>query len=164
MVKAFLLDLDGTLIDTHDLHFKSFKPLLLNRGLNVKPKIKNYFGMVAEEILSKIYPQLSDDEINSILIEKRKLFIKQVNLVTKQSCADELLIKLKGEGLLALASCSHNTEVNAVIKQLSWVDYFNLVISCYDVKNPKPAPDIILEAVKRLRVSAVDSVYIGDSI
>jgi len=164
MVKAFLFDLDGTLISSTDLHYKSFKPVLIKHKLEAKPLMKKYFGMIAEDIIKKVYPELSDKTVNEIVNDKRDLFMKQLELINKQPCSDQLLSKLSSKGVLALASCSHNTEIKGILNQLSWTDHFKLIVSCYDVKKAKPAPDLLLEAIKRLGVKASDCIYIGDSI
>ena len=40
---------------------------------------------------------------------------------------------------------------------------FDLVISCLDVKHPKPAPDALFKILEHFGVSAQEAVYIGDS-
>ncbi len=162
MVKAVILDLDGTLINSHPAHVKSFKEMLKKHKLKVnKLDFSKYFGLIAEDILKKIFPTLTKKKITMIARTKKELFIKEINLITKQPCADKLISQLKNKKT-AIATSASREEMMAVIKKFNWD--FNAKITSYEVEKPKPSPDILIEAIKQLGVNIEESLFIGDSI
>lgn len=165
MVKAFILDLDGTLINSTSLYVASFKPVLTKYKLEVNPELlKKYFGMIAEDIISKAFPELSSEMVKTVVSEKRRLFLDNISLIKKHKCADEFLKKINSKGVVALFSSSHKNEIKAIINHLGWNDYFSLLLDGYDIPAPKPAPDGLIKAMKLLGVNESDSVYVGDTI
>ncbi len=165
MVKAFILDFDGTLIDSHEVHVKSFTGPLHSRGLfTTQRDLKKFFGLQEEEILTKLFPDISKKVLNEIMKEKRMEFIKNVNIVKKKECADELLKTLNSKGVVALATNCHESEVLAVINYFNWSHYFKEVVSSYEVSRPKPALDILLFVIKILKVKQEECVFIGDTV
>ncbi len=162
MVKAVILDLDGTLINSHPAHVKSFNKMLELHGLVINNiDFSKYFGLIAEDILKRLFPSLSDEEVSALARTKRRLFIKDIDLVTKQPCVDEFIKSLKGLKT-AIATSASREEMEAVITKFGWS--FDYLLTSYEVSNPKPAPDIIIRAAKELRVKLSDCVFIGDSI
>ncbi len=162
MVKAVILDLDGTLINSHPAHVKSFNKMLELHGLMVnKIDFSKYFGLIAEDILKKLFPTLSEDKISILARTKRRLFINDIDLVTKQPCVDKFIKSLKGLRT-AIATSASREEMEAVINKFGW--NFNCLLTSYEVNHPKPAPDILIKAAEELRVKLRDCVFIGDSI
>lgn len=165
MVKAFILDLDGTLIDSHDAHVRAFKSTLNNKGYyTTSRELKKYFGLQEEDILKELFPSMPDEVLNGIMAEKRQKFIDGAPLVKLKKCALNLLKELNSKGCVALATGCHISEVNAVINELNLASYFKFILTSYDVQRPKPAPDILLALVRMLGVKKSDCVYIGDTV
>lgn len=166
-MKAVLFDLDGTLIDSFDAHILSYKKALEKFDLPVKEDaIRKDFGLIAEDILRKEYPDLSEEKVRGIVGLKRKFFVG--------SCLSEIklfpgvfnvLSKLKSEGfLLALCTSSSKKEALEILDYFQIADFFRVVVGGDEIENPKPAPDILLKACERLSVSTKDSVFVGDSV
>ncbi len=165
MVKAFIFDLDGTLIDSHKAHVNAFKKVLHKHDLyTTRNELKKYFGMQEEDILKKLFPKISSKVLDQIMFEKRKEFIKNIHLVEKKPCADKVLKMSNKKGPVALATCCHLSEVSEIIKQFNWGNYFKTIVTSYEVPRPKPAPDILLRTIKILNAKKQDAVFIGDTI
>lgn len=166
MVKALILDLDGTLVDSHKAHIKSYKEVFNKKALSDFDvnKLKSLFGKVAEDIISDLFPGLSDEEVDELVLGKRKAFLKALGKVVKVPCVDKFLKKAFDDYLLAVATSSSNLEMNALVDRFGWRDYFKVLMSGYDVPKPKPAPDLLLAVIKELGVNKDDCVFIGDSI
>nr|MBD3312184.1 HAD-IA family hydrolase [archaeon] len=166
MVKALILDLDGTLVDSHKAHIKSYKEVFNKKALNefdVK-KLKSLFGKVAEDIISELFPSLSEKEVDELVLGKREAFLKAIDKVVKVPCVDKFLRRAFNDYSLAVATSSSNLEMNALVDRFGWSDYFKVLMSGYDVSRPKPAPDLLLMVIKELGLKKDDCVFIGDSI
>ncbi len=76
----------------------------------------------------------------------------------------DLLAALRKQPIkIALASSSSHKDINHVLQHLGLTDYFDTVVSGYDVKHGKPSPDIFLEAASRIKIAPAYSVVIEDA-
>lgn len=64
----------------------------------------------------------------------------------------------------ALASSSHRRVIDAALAATGLTDVFRAVVSSDDVARGKPAPDVFLEAARRLEVDPADSLVVEDSL
>jgi beta-phosphoglucomutase-like phosphatase (HAD superfamily) len=169
MVKALILDLDGTLIDSHKAHIKSYQSVFESRGLIIdRSELEKHFGKVAEDIIKSLFPKLTKQVIKLIIAEKQVNFLNHLSLLKPLACANKLLSFANRKYSLAIATSMSRVEMLAVIKQLGWSDYFKALVSSYDVKNPKPAPDILFEVINQLSsnndLMVSDCLFVGDSV
>jgi len=165
MVKALILDLDGTLVNSREAHIKSYQMVFKKKGLNPKySDLKKNFGKVAEDIILGALPQLTAREVKEIVLEKREIFLNIMDEVIKEPCVDHFLKKASEDYALAIATSASRIEMKELIEKFGWTDYFKLMLTSYDVPEPKPAPDLLLAIAKQLGVKVSDCLFIGDSI
>jgi len=165
MVKALILDLDGTLVDSREAHIKSYQMVFKKRGLNPKySDLKKNFGKVAEDIILGALPQLTAREVKEIVLEKREIFLNIMDEVIKEPCVERFLERASEDYALAIATSASRIEMKELLDKFGWTDYFKLMLTSYDVPEPKPAPDLLLAIAKQLRVKVSDCLFIGDSI
>lgn len=74
------------------------------------------------------------------------------------------------EVLSSLASCyplaiatNRGSSMSSILEHFGLRDFFRTVVTSRDVKNPKPAPDMLQEAARRLQRDARQLLFIGDS-
>jgi HAD superfamily hydrolase (TIGR01509 family) len=78
--------------------------------------------------------------------------------------AVEAVRRLAGDGYrLAVASSSNRELIDAVLRRLELESVFEVTVSSEEVARGKPAPDVYLEAARRLGVDATRCVAIEDS-
>jgi HAD superfamily hydrolase (TIGR01509 family) len=63
---------------------------------------------------------------------------------------------------LAVATNRSNT-IGPVLESFGLKEYFDLVISSLDVKNPKPHPESIFKILEFFQLNPRDALYVGDS-
>jgi HAD superfamily hydrolase (TIGR01509 family) len=164
-LKALILDLDGTLIDSHVAHTKSYVNALKGRDLVIdKTKIINLFGMTAENILKTLFPKLTKRDIDQIVNDKRERYLKLIKLIKAQPCADKFIKSMSNKFILAIASSSSMIEIKRLLDQFGWTNHFKLLMSSYDVPKPKPAPDLLIAVAKELDLKISDCLFVGDSL
>lgn len=77
--------------------------------------------------------------------------------------ADRVLEELGGRWPLALASSANRVVIDAVLERARWADRFAVTVSAEEVARGKPAPDVYLEAVRRLAEAPGRCAAIEDS-
>jgi HAD superfamily hydrolase (TIGR01509 family) len=78
--------------------------------------------------------------------------------------AQMVLRRLKAKGFkLGIITTKYREPVMEVLSRFGISELFDVVVTGYEVIKHKPAPDIVLEAAKRLRVDSRQCVVVGDS-
>jgi len=165
-IKAFLFDLDGTLIDSKEGIIETLTNFLNFKGNNVKKEqIRKLFGTPIEVIFRTMVPGIEEDEVWNYVKEVREVYAKNHLQITKAFPEVKGLLKaLQDKGYrLGVASTKLKKFVVEALEHFEMLSFFEEVISGYEVENHKPAPDILLEITKRMNVSPSESVYIGDA-
>lgn len=161
MIKGLILDMDGTLLDSRQMHLKAWKTLL-NRYQIKKSEsdILAHFGKTTEEIAKNLFPLEYD--IRKIGAEKDKIFITLIPQIDIFHGVPELLNKLNQQKyLICIASSNPKKTIQTIISNFKLkVDAF---VSIEDILHGKPAPDMIIVAASKLGLSIADCIAVGDS-
>ncbi len=165
-ITTILFDLDGTLVDSQEGIIKTQYELMQQKGYNIEMNtIRKLFGKPLEVCLATFAPEKSEDEIWDLVKEFREMYAKNhLQIIQLLPNAKEILEELKKKGYsLGIASTKLKKFIMEAINHFEIADYFEVVVSGYEVENHKPAPDLILETAKQMKVDPKDCVYIGDS-
>jgi HAD superfamily hydrolase (TIGR01509 family) len=169
MIKAFIFDMDGVIIDSEPVHLMIEQKLCKEYGVNLtEEEHSTYIGTNSYymwDCIKKIHnlPQSIEELVeinraayfNHLKSDKNLAPIEQV---------DKLIMDLHERGIkLALASSSPMNVIEAVVDAFKLRDYFHIMISGDEVENSKPEPDIFLCAADRLSVTPEECVVIEDS-
>ena len=161
--KLFIFDLDGTLINAYPAIIESMNFTLrrMNHPEAEPERIIRAVGMGNDGLMKKFF---SDQEVP----EARQIYREhhRVNLAGKISLlpgALALLRNLKAKGkLLAVASNRPAETASLLLKILEIEVYFDRVLTGEEVRQPKPAPDILIALLDYFQVSREEAVYVGD--
>ncbi|WP_075619847.1 pyrophosphatase PpaX [Paenisporosarcina indica] len=162
-ITTLLFDFDGTLLDTNELIIQTFLSVLGKR----------YPGrFTREDALHFIGPSLKQtfDSIDETLTEELILEYRAFNMEMHDQMAvefdgvTETLRILKARGIkMAIVSTKRQDVIQQGLKLMGIEGIFEIVIALDDVTNPKPDPEPILLALKRLGSSKEESLMIGDN-
>ncbi len=163
MIKAVLFDLDGVLVDSIEAWFKLFNKTLKHfskKEMTMKEFLDKVWGGPIERDAQKFFGK-SVDDIKKFYFDNFNDFKKDLKLFPH---AKEILEKLRGRGLkVGLVTNTPKKQAYKLLGYLKLKKYFNTIVAGDEVENGKPAPDIILEACKRLEVKPKDAVIVGDT-
>jgi HAD superfamily hydrolase (TIGR01509 family) len=168
MTKAAILDIDGTLVDSVDLHARAWQEAFAKFGHDIPfHAIRKQIGKGGDQLLPVFLSKEEIEQIGKALEDYRAQLFKTKYLpqVKPFPKVRELLQRLKQNGKqIALASSAKNDEVD-IYKRIAHIeDLVEEQTSADDVERSKPHPDIFQAALERLKdVSPSEAVAVGDS-
>ena len=165
MVQAFIFDIDGTLVDTAQIHIDSWARAFKESGIDIPAdKIRLQLGRRASEIVQSLVLGISEDNITHIVERKRTIFREYYPLIKPFPMVKELFALLSKKGMkLALATSTTRYDAEFYVEILSIKGLLGAVITAEDIQNSKPHPEIFLKAAEQLGVEPRESVVVGDS-
>ena len=167
MPRAAIFDIDGTLVDSVDLHALSWHEAFAEFGHQVTfEQARSQIGKGGDQLLPMF---LSDAEVGSqgedIEAFRGELFkSKYLPMVRPFSAVPELLRRVRDAGLkVAAASSAKKEELEAYLELVGITGLVDVSTSSEDAEHSKPAPDIFQVALKKLGLDGGDAVAIGDT-
>lgn len=153
-IHALIFDCDGTLADTMPLHWQAWK-VIQGRHRFHFPEDRFYSlgGVPSREILTMLKAE-QRLEINPIAValEKEETYLAMAGQVEPVHAIVEIARAHEGRLPMAVASGGTRAVIQLVLEKLGIRHLFQAVVTSEDVQRQKPAPDIFLEAARRLGV------------
>jgi HAD superfamily hydrolase (TIGR01509 family) len=167
-LKAVIFDVDGTLVDSNDLHVEAWQEAFRKYGKDLDAqKIHQQIGKGGDQLMPEFCSKEELDRYGKELEKFRgDLFIDEyLHQVRPFPRVRELFERVKADGLLtALASSAKEDEVESHKKNLDISKLVDFATSADDVEKSKPSPDIFQAALEGLEGVAPDeAVIVGDS-
>jgi HAD superfamily hydrolase (TIGR01509 family) len=165
-LSAVIFDLDGVLLESEQVWSAAKRELTLEHGgVWSEAAEHDMLGMSSTEWSRYMRDQLR------VAIEASEISAAVVQLVAKRyreklpliDGADAAVRALAARFPLGLASSSDRQIIDLVFKLTGWAALFSVTVSSEEVAHGKPAPDVYLEAVRRLEVTAGSRAAIEDS-
>lgn len=163
-IKAVLFDLDGVLIDSYSGWFRLFNDALEHFGFEqiTERTFRKHWGQSTEEDVRIFMPGKTVDQVRTYF---QKHFPQYLSYLKLNPMAMRTLHALSELGLkLACVTNSHRKIVLEILDIYHLTEYFDVILTVDDVKNPKPAPDILLKACRLLGVELYQALFIGDTL
>ncbi|MCE4547727.1 MULTISPECIES: HAD family hydrolase [unclassified Caballeronia] len=167
MPRAAIFDIDGTLVDSVDLHALAWHEAFAHFGHDVSvDQARGQIGKGGDNLLPAF---LSDDQIQDhgkqLEAWRGKHFkANYLQMVRPFAAVPELLQKLSDQGLkLAVASSAKKDELELYLDIAGVTGHFKVTVSSEDVEQSKPAPDVFEVALQKLAVPPDAAIVIGDS-
>ncbi len=168
MTGAVLWDLDGTLLDSEEYHWLSWRDTMASLGHPItRDQFLATFGLRNDEILPRwLGSAAAREEIDRVSLQKETLYRKLLREggVGPLAGAAEWVRKLHRDGWLqAIASSAPRANVDVVLDVLGMASFFQAVVSAEDVTAGKPDPQVFLIAAARLGVPPARCIVVEDA-
>ena len=168
MIQAVIFDVDGTLVDSVDLHAEAWRVAFEKFGKTFPfQKIRRQIGKGSDQLLPVFLSKQELDQLGEDLDHYRGELFKKEYLPRVQGFAKvrELFQRLKSDGKqIVLASSAKADELDAYKKIARIDDLIESETSYDDADRSKPYPDIFQAALARLEdVAPENAVVIGDT-
>lgn len=168
--KAFLFDLDGTLVDTMPLHFAAYAEVFAERGLRLEQSVyMSLIGAPARQAIPRFLAacgeaNTTEQDVSLIHGQKKDSFDR---ILKKQAPirlpAADLLDRAQGRKRCALVSSGNRRGVEAIINRMGWDGRFEAVITGDDVIAGKPSPEPFESAARALGYYPADCLAFEDT-
>jgi HAD superfamily hydrolase (TIGR01509 family) len=166
-IRAVLFDLDGTLIDSEGNYSESDTELLARRGVVFTAEDKRrYIGTSVITMLEEMVRRHGLKDTPAQLVEeKNEIYMaiaeKKTRLFPEMKRFWDLLA---GRGMpVAIASGSSTKVIHRLLELVGLAGQVQVVVSADQVARGKPAPDVFVEAARRLGVPAHECAVVEDS-
>jgi HAD superfamily hydrolase (TIGR01509 family) len=166
VIEAVAFDLDGVLIDSEEVWGEVRREYVLERGGRWhEGALRAMMGMSSiewsrymhEDLEVEESPERISDEVAGRVARRYR---ERLPLIPG---AREAVERLAARWPLALASSANRELIDLVLDVARLRARFRVTVSSEEVANGKPAPDVYLEAARRLPVSPRDCAAIEDS-
>ena len=165
--KAFLFDLNGTVIDDMQFHIQSWYEILNSLGATIsyeETKLQCYGKN--EELLERVFPgRFTAEEISAMIIDKETRYQENFRPFLKLiDGLDEFLEQAYQSKIkMAIGSAAIPFNIDYILNGLQLHKYFPAVVSAYDVVESKPHPETFLQCAEKLNVAPEDCIVFEDS-
>lgn len=167
-IKGIIFDLDGVLVDTRELHYKSLNEALIYAGRDPiawEEHLRIYDGRPTKtklDILS-VRSGLPKELHKTIWEAKQKSTVRLIDEMGYDENMRHILSELKGMYRLAVASNSIRETVKMMLLRRGLLEYFDFFVSNEDVKHPKPHPEVYLKCINEWGFLPKEVMIIEDS-
>jgi HAD superfamily hydrolase (TIGR01509 family) len=166
LIEAVVFDLDGVLLQSEEVWDAVRERYVRERGgRNDAEEQRALIGMSAPEWSRYLHDEAGvpdePDAINRAVVERMlEAYRRELPLI---SGAQEAVRRVATAFPLALASSSNREVFEAVLELAHLRDCFGATVSSEEVAHGKPAPDVYLEAARRLGFAAENCAAVEDS-
>jgi len=168
MARAVIFDVDGTLVDSVDLHARAWQDAFREYGREAPfEDVRYQIGKGGDQLMPVFLP-VDDLRLFGAEMQKRRTRIyreRYIGQVRAFPCVRSLLERIKRDGkLIALASSADAEDFQHNLELLGIGDLIDGATSSGDAARSKPFPDIFEAALSKLDgVRAGDAVAVGDT-
>ena len=171
MIKGFLFDLDGVIVDTAVFHFQAWRRLAQKLGGDfTEEQNEQLKGVSRVDSLKKIIEwtgaTVSEEKFQRLMVEKNEWYLELVQGLGPQDALPGALNFLQtayDQGIkIALGSASKNAPM--ILEKLGITPLFTAIIDGNNVVNGKPHPEVFLKGAVALGLKPSECVVFEDSI
>jgi HAD superfamily hydrolase (TIGR01509 family) len=164
-IRCVIYDCDGVLFDSLEANTKLYNDLcaLVGRVPLREEELQYVHTHTVYEAIHFIFGKEND-------LEKKALeSLKQVDLrnyliyLKMEPHLFQTLEKLKEKGILRVINTNRTTSMKYIMEKYDLWQYFEMVVTALDVKNPKPNPESIEKIIEAFKLKKEEIVFVGDS-
>lgn len=154
MIKGLIFDCDGTLADTMPIHWRAWSTVTAKHKLHFPEERFYAMGGVPSRDILKLLREEQGLDLDPLAVahEKEDEYLRLMHECGPVHEVVEIARAHYGKIPMAVASGGIQPIICSVLEQLGIRQLFNAVVTSEMVQKQKPAPDIFLEAARRIGV------------
>lgn len=172
MIKAFIFDLDGVIVDTAHFHYQAWRRLANEKlGFDISEEFNESLkGVSRTESLDRILAHgnvtIDENTKTHYATLKNEWYLELINQMTPAdvlSGVEEFLVKSREQGLkIALGSVSKNAK--PILEKVGILHLFDAIIDGTHISKGKPDPEVFLKGAAALGVHPTECVVFEDAV
>lgn len=165
---AIIFDLDGTLVDSMPAHFVAWCDALSQFKVPKYIFPEDVFYSMGGRPTTDIVAELNGEfglrlDPHEVALAKREAFLSNLSKIVIIEDVVNYARAMRGKLPMAIATGGTRIVAEKTLQAVELNDLFDEVITANDVASGKPAPDIFLEAAKRLEVDPTKCLVFEDA-
>ena len=164
---ALIFDMDGTLVDSGQLHEYAWSEMLNKYGIPIdRPLMRSLAGVPTKgtiEILLEKFNLTASATLDEMNDFKENLVHEAMHKFVKPTALIDVAKKYHGKKPMAIGTGAYTQEAKTILKLCGLDQYISAVVGADQVQNPKPAPDTFLRCAELLGVDPTKCVVFEDS-
>mgnify|MGYP003541764777 FL=1 len=164
-VRGLIFDCDGTLADTLPLHYAAWEETFATLGLHCSLEfLLRHNGKPTDVIVALYNAEFSRQiDIHQFTVDKERRTYARLGRARPLESVATLARCYHGRLPMAVVSGSNRANVERTLEAIGLRELFPVVLTADDGFLPKPAPDLFLEAARRLGVDPRDCQVFEDA-
>jgi len=167
-ISSVIFDLDGTLVDSEPNYRLSDERFLIDRGIELPENVwESFVGIGSERMIERVQEEHGlQGDLQELLARKDAYYHEIARTGTELFPGTIPLLNGLAERDMpvAVATGSSSATMALILEVTGLEDYISLAVSSDEVPRSKPAPDVFLEAARRLGVPAQECLVLEDSL
>ncbi len=165
--RAFIFDMDGTLVDNMRFHTEAWRTLIEENGYEFEERrfLVETAGQTNREIIPGVFGAMSNERLSELALRKEELYREAYlphrkpveGLVEFLDAARDLGIKM------AVSTAASPANMAFILDGLELRKYFGAITTAADVKRGKPDPEIFLISAANVGVEPQNSMVFEDA-
>jgi beta-phosphoglucomutase-like phosphatase (HAD superfamily) len=163
---ALIFDCDGTLVDSAPAHLRSLRQALKPLGLTVPAEwYQPRHGLGPDPLIDEYEAAFNPPPIDRAALFARNNLAYQaaIPMIEEITLVADIARAWHGRVPMAVASNGVLENVEATLINAGLRSLFDYIVTADDVKHGKPAPDVYLEAARRMKVYPAKCIVFEDS-
>jgi beta-phosphoglucomutase family hydrolase len=166
--RAFIFDMDGTIVDNMDFHTQSWVKFFERRGIDIDADefFRATAGRQGKEIMRSHLGEHLDDDAVAVLNHEKEAVYRELYEPHRKAIAgfEAFCEAAKREGVaLAVATSAPVANITFVLDGLNLRHWFDAVVGAADVERGKPHPDVFLKAAEKAGAQPQDCIVFEDA-
>ncbi|MFA6250450.1 MAG: HAD family phosphatase [Candidatus Shapirobacteria bacterium] len=165
IIKCFIFDLDGTLVDTYKANFIAYKKAFGIAGVKFdQEQYKQFFGQRFDEWASKVMPGKDEKEYKKIKKNKSRFYIENARMCILNNSLVTFLEYVNKIGYFTcLTTTASQKNAEGILRYFKIKKLFDYMVFGEDVNQPKPSPECFYLCFKKFGLEPEECIVFEDS-
>jgi tRNA threonylcarbamoyl adenosine modification protein YeaZ len=166
--RGVIWDVDGVIIDSAELHFRSWREALSKRGIDMsREQFEEGFGRRNDDIIAQVANRVVSPELAAAINREKEEAYRQMVAGNARFFPGvmELMRSLKESGFKqAVASSAPPENLGLIVKEMKLEPFIEATVDASMVTKGKPDPEVFLKAAAKLGLTPKDCLVIEDAV
>lgn len=164
---ALIFDMDGTLVDSGQLHERAWLRTFNQYGIPVdRSFMRSLSGVSTLATIHKLIEKFAlklNATAEDICHFKERCVEETIQQLVKPTALLDIVKQYHGKKPMAVGTGAKTEEAKTILAACGLNNYFNIVVGADQVQHPKPAPDIFLRCAKLLNTKPESCIVFEDA-